>query len=228
LQPVPMTTSGPIPNGGFPVKTLSLLLLFVALGTSQPAVAAPAPPTPLDALSADSIQCPAEPGVYLARAGGWKKMEEVHSIETGRRGRGLSSLAYGLRPTRNMAVFPERTAPIKVSSAVAIFCVVDLADQSRDLRMVRLVTSSQVRQMEIRDEGSRANEHSDINEKDRVFFDARKLADRTFILQAPVDLRPGEYVLFPSDELAKPANALLAFDFSIEGEGLLRRMHFER
>lgn len=176
------------------------LTIILCLGVSLTTIALAQDPTlkqPQSPTATQSLQCPAQTGIYFSDNGTWKEMEQVHSLGVHTTGVAKAAFSYGIASGKVKATFPDAVAPVQISDPASYFCSVNVAEQGRDIILIKLEQHGDKREIQLASIRTWTGVNAQYQDKAMVKLTVVKQQEKTFLFKAEGPIKEGEYIFFP-------------------------------
>lgn len=134
-------------------------------------------------------------GVYLQTATGWKRIEEVSSIEVRAVGGIASRMTLGLKESRVICVFRGDHAELQMSERRPVFRISGLGASARDVYIVALRPNPDRRDLEMGRAGLLKKVSFGFRKRDVRDVEVKRLGDDLIEATPKQDLEFGEYIV---------------------------------
>lgn len=154
-------------------------------------------PAPTGTVSAPSERPAASSnrGVHLQTAHGWKRIEEVSSIEVRAVGAITSRITLGIKETRIICVFRGDHAELQMSERRPVFRISGLGASARDVYIVALRPNPDRRDLEMGRAGLLKKTSFGFRKRDVRDVEVKRLGEDLLEATTKQDLDPGEYIM---------------------------------
>lgn len=134
-------------------------------------------------------------GVYFQAADGWKRIEEVSSIEVRAVGGIASQMTLGLKESRVICVFRGEHAELQTSERRPVFRISGLGASARDVYIVALRPNPDRRDLEMGRAGLLKKVSFGFRKRDVRDVEVKRLGDDLIEATPKQDLEFGEYIM---------------------------------
>lgn len=169
--------------------TPKIMEAMLGLNTSAPG------PTATGSTPSEKPTASSNKGVYLQTADGWKRIEEVSSIEVRAVGGFSSRMTMGLKESRVICVFRGDRAELQMSERRPVFRISGLGASARDVYMVALRPNPDRRDLEMGRAGLLKKVSFGFRKRDVRDVKVKRLGDDLLEATPKQDLESGEYIM---------------------------------
>lgn len=122
-------------------------------------------------------------------------MEKIHSSGLHSTGIAKSAFSYGIASAKVKTVFPDSKAPVQLNDGQANFCSVNIAEQLRDVIIVRLEEHKDRRELKTASVRAWTGVDMQFKESDRIPTSGTKQGDTGFLFTTQKKIEYGEYMI---------------------------------
>ena len=124
-------------------------------------------------------------------------MEQVRSLGVHTTGVAKTAFTYGIASGKVKATFPDPKAPVQIADERPLFCSVNVAEQGRDIIVVKLEPHGAKREIQLASLRAWSGVNMQYKDSDMVKVEVQKQNTQTFLVTTPEALKSGEYIMFP-------------------------------
>lgn len=137
----------------------------------------------------------ASKGVFAQNGPGWKRIEEVSSIEVRNVGHITSTVTLGIKEVRVICVFRGEKAELQLANRRPVFRLSGLGASARDVYIVAMRLNPDRRDLELGRSGLIKKLSYGFRKRDVRDVDVKRLGDDLLEVTPRQDLDPGEYIM---------------------------------
>jgi hypothetical protein len=169
--------------------TSKIMEAMLGFNTSAPG------PTATMSTPSERVAGSSNKGVYVQSTNGWKRIEEVSSIEVRAVGGLASQMTLGLKESRVICVFRGDRADMQTSERRPVFLITGLGASARDVYIVALRPNPDRRDLEMGRAGLLKKVSFGFRKRDVRDVEVKRLGDDLLEATPKQDLEFGEYIM---------------------------------